>query len=812
MPKPSLSIWFAALLFLFIFPALWAFQIARNLHYEIVRDQIQLDCNHRETKSERKTHGFVGVPAIDFKSETKSQTEEISKPFARAWCHDLDESFNLKIGSQNYTGSCLSQTFTIKSGRQTAPDTSISQPAPKNPTAFIYFIFLPKIQSELNWADTELQPNLILIQWPNLQKYLLNSISIKDLIFALVFSISLVFSFNYFRNNFHRIFDFKKDFPSSISLHSLEKNKQYWIFFAISLSLFALYFLPIFHNIVLLYFSQFTLALFAFHKFFLKNNSEGNPPKVPLKNIHRILLMLLLTIGLGLRVYKADWGFPLLLHTDEYAITSFPAQMAAKNSLDPIDYERPNHSSIYLSSILYGIASHAIFHAPLEKSYPEHEQFYHLISRVAEAILGVACIYIAFLIGMIWSPRLGILSALLFTFFPQFVLHSHYATPDISLTFAILGVLLFSLKYLHRPILANLFYATFFAAIASVEKYPGVLSLAALVSVIFFVHWKQFEIIKAHFARIAIFFFTLLFFLSPYLVLKPHMVLLNLISESRPTHLGQDGLGFFGNLLYYVHAYGASTSFILTLFFCLGIFAFLKNYTREFLPLSIGFFYWIIISNLPIHWERWDLPMVISPLLLTAFGIDWLWNLIDQKKIQTQSIQFVLQMTLIIISGIAVVNLLLKDFVVLAKLKTQDTRMDGLNRCQAFGINEKNSLVGHYTPLSPTWKRGFDFISSFENKDSMEGKEYAMVSSDLYNRYFNEPDKYKKECDFYNSLFSLPLKFEIVPNPLQEKFENFNDLQNLKSAKKTFESYAVNHSNYSTGPIIKVFQLNEMKN
>ncbi len=294
-------------------------------------------------------------------------------------------------------------------------------------------------------------------------------------------------------------------------------------------------------------------------------------------------------------------------------------------------------------------------------------------------------------------------------------------------------------------------------------------------------------------------------------MLKPHLILLNLISESRPTHLGQDGLGFFGNLNYYIHTYGASTSLILTGFFCIGLIFFIKKYPREFLPLSIGFFYWIILSNLPLHWERWDLPMVVSPLLLTAFGIDWVWNKVIQQNFKAPSIRLILQFLLFIFSLIAVVNLLLKDFTVLANLNTPDTRMVGLNRCQTLGLNENNSLVGNYTPLSPTWKRGFDFISSFKNKDSMQEKQYAMVSSDLYNRYFKEPEKYPNECSFYNKLFSLPLKFEITPNPLPEKFENFNDFKNLQLAKQTFASYAMNYSQYSTGPIIKVFQLPEMK-
>ncbi len=491
MPKPSPSFWIIFFLFLLLFPALWAFQIARNLHYEIVREPMKLDCNQCEIKSEGKIRSFIGVPATDLTSATPSQMESklplnvSSKPnsqvFSRAWCHDLSESFNLKIGNQNFNGLCKTESFTITADNEefvqsTASSLSSQIPAPSAPATFIYFVFLPKLKSDAAWASAELRPNLILIQWPNIQKYLLNSFSIKDLLFALIFSISLVLSFNYFRNNFRRILKFKEGIPTPNSLNSLEKKKQLSIFVAISLSIFALYFLPIFHNIVLLYFSEFALALFVFHKLFLKNNSEIKSQTLSIKNIHRIFHFLLLAIGLGLRVYKADWGFPLLLHTDEYAITSFPAQMAAKNSLDPIDFERPNHTSIYLSSILYGIASHAIFHAPLEATYPEHEQFYHWISRVAEALLGVACIYLAFLIGLEWSPRLGIISALLFTFFPQFVLHSHYATPDISLTFTILGVLLFSLRYLYVPTLGNLFYATFFAALATVEKYPGVLT------------------------------------------------------------------------------------------------------------------------------------------------------------------------------------------------------------------------------------------------------------------------------------------------------------------------------------------------
>jgi hypothetical protein len=122
-------------------------------------------------------------------------------------------------------------------------------------------------------------------------------------------------------------------------------------------------------------------------------------------------------------------------------------------------------------------------------------------------------------------------------------------------------------------------------------------------------------------------------------------------------------------------------------------------------------------------------------------------------------------------------------------------------------VHEGNAIAGHYTPLCPSWKQGFDFINSFRDSIYMRDRKYAVVSSFLYNRYFQEPEKYPDEVGFYTQLFSRPLVLDMKPNPMPDFFSSFFDFRNLTHARSYFEYYRAHRSELSSGPEIRVYQL-----
>ena len=74
-------------------------------------------------------------------------------------------------------------------------------------------------------------------------------------------------------------------------------------------------------------------------------------------------------------------------------------------------------------------------------------------------------------------------AAVLFTFYPPFVLHSHYVTVDIPLTLFVMVVLLFCLNYLSSNKRFWLVMACVFVSIATLENI-GILSFGIVLATI----------------------------------------------------------------------------------------------------------------------------------------------------------------------------------------------------------------------------------------------------------------------------------------------------------------------------------------
>jgi hypothetical protein len=196
--------------------------------------------------------------------------------------------------------------------------------------------------------------------------------------------------------------------------------------------------------------------------------------------------------------------------------------------------------------------------------------------------------------------------------------------------------------------------------------------------------------------------------------------------------------------------------------------------------------------------------MVITPLLLAALGLHCLWERVGRLQGIGHWGSVVGLTALIVVSSL---NLLLKDVVLLSDLEARNTCLLGVDLFKKLGIDEENTLVGHYTPLSPTWKRGFDFIASYRDPEAMKGKRYAAVASNLYSRYFQEPARYPNEVRFYNDLFTRPLVLDLKPEPLAERFAGFLDFINLMNACSGLREYFDRRHQLSVGPEIRVYRL-----
>jgi hypothetical protein len=517
--------------------------------------------------------------------------------------------------------------------------------------------------------------------------------------------------------------------------------------------------------------------------------------------VKKVVLFLIIALGLSLRVIGADWGFPFLVHPDESVVADIPAQMAERSSLDPSEYNHPDHFGIYANVLLQHAASHIVYHKPLTDTFENHKLLFYHLSRIFVAILGTACIVAAFLVGREYTWNTGLVAALLVALFPSYVNHSHFITADIPLTLFVLLAILFTTRYLKDPTDKNLLAAACFSALAVSVKYPGVLTLLLVLSAIVGTYYKEKRIVYISVIKVLAAFLVCLFISSPYLFFNWSKVLQSLFLNAAPVHLGADGLGWFGNMLFYVKTYLDFSGSLLALFFLIGVYYLIKKEKMHALPMFFGLFYWIVLSKIGLHWERWALPMYTCPLLVSAYGIT---SAFDKSLLISRRLLFPMwcMAVLFIFCG-----LLLNSTVATANFTLKDTRVAAFRFAQEKGINENDTLYEGYTPFYPQNLRYGSVRDVYYSQDNNKKIQYVILSSGVYERYLEESGRYKAEREFYNKIFALPLIGKFAAKEYFPDSSNSFFLSNDLAREAAFLiDYSRNKKELLNGPTILIYK------
>ena len=199
-----------------------------------------------------------------------------------------------------------------------------------------------------------------------------------------------------------------------------------------------------------------------------------------MRDILKKLIIPVVVIGFVLRVIGINFGLPMAFHPDEPHIIN-PTQQFYSGDFNPHKFLYP---SLYMY-LLYFIQRVYFFFGSLVDGMTRNLTSAYLLGRLTTVLFGTATIVLTFfLASKIFNRTIGFISALILSILPLHVLHSHYVTTDVPLTFFVVLTLLFSWFIAERGELRDYILGGIFAGLTISTKIPGVFVLFPL----FFAH------------------------------------------------------------------------------------------------------------------------------------------------------------------------------------------------------------------------------------------------------------------------------------------------------------------------------------
>lgn len=191
------------------------------------------------------------------------------------------------------------------------------------------------------------------------------------------------------------------------------------------------------------------------------------------------LLCLIIFFAFAIRMIGLRFGFPYLFHPDE-ATAVKRALLFFRDGLNPHWFGMPSfylyllHFSYlicYKAEVLLGLSP------VLPHLQPDQIPFY-FIGRLWSALLGTGTVILVYLTGKkLFSPLAAIGAAFLISVLPLHLIHSHYATVDIPVTFLITLSFCFSASILKERKVRYYLLAGGALGLAAATKYNGLFAL-----------------------------------------------------------------------------------------------------------------------------------------------------------------------------------------------------------------------------------------------------------------------------------------------------------------------------------------------
>ncbi len=208
------------------------------------------------------------------------------------------------------------------------------------------------------------------------------------------------------------------------------------------------------------------------------NNTEASVAEGSFKHWPSLCLIGILTAAAAMRLWGIRWGLPgpdhlFSYHPDEFHSLRGAINLAVRGDPNPHFF---NYGTFYI----HLVALIGFFFA-----HPEHGIGPYLLeltwcARLLTVAFGVLTVWVVYAAGTrLYSRTVGLLSAAALAAFPLHVVHSHYATVDVPMTFWVSLCLYASAGIMHGGRWGDYALAGAAVGLAAGTKYGGGVALVA---------------------------------------------------------------------------------------------------------------------------------------------------------------------------------------------------------------------------------------------------------------------------------------------------------------------------------------------
>ena len=491
-------------------------------------------------------------------------------------------------------------------------------------------------------------------------------------------------------------------------------------------------------------------------------------------------LLAVLAAALGLRWAGMGWGLPFAYQPEETSIyVRWAMEFALHHQWNPHYFENPS-----LLIYLLGVEFSGIFAVgrllqfgqdpgDLYMVFRGEQDLFYGLARLNSVLLGTATVFVVYLIGRrLWSDRAGLVAAALLAVNFLHVRNSQYAVNDVPSTFFLVLSFYFTLDVIEKGRWRHYLLAGLMAGLAASTKYnAGMVVVSVAIA-----HWVGHQKLRASLSPVPLakLVSSGVAALAGFVLGTPYSLLD--FREFRAGFLSQLSMGqspWSGQALNstawqfltgIAHGSGLADS-VLAL---VGI-ALLLRFHRRGAALLLSFLlpYFVFMSAMALFFVRWVVPAMPFVALLAAYGLEEILRGVPRRGLRW-------------VGSALVVLALLQPTVFSLRLdwllNQTDTRQEA-NRwaersippgskvaVEAFSLLDQESLSFRATlqqrDIELDWRATMHDLDYYRSN----GFDYLAISSFMYDRAFEQPEKYADRVAFYRQLDrEYPLVAEFSP-------------------------------------------------